>query len=662
LRTLASPPDILLVALTTVLIFGIWTGSDGGYAEVLWYPPAILLVVLAVVLAWAAPGRALGNGSTVALASFAAFTGWSFLSIVWAEDRGLALTGANRTLAYLVVFAVVLCRRWNWPQASVYAGIWAATCVVIGAVTFVTTAYGADPQASFTDGRFILPVDYANANAALFSLAAWPLVALAQSRAVPGLVRALSLGTAGVSVELALLAQSKGGALATAATVLLLLVVTRRRLRLLVPLALLAATVALFQGPLFGLFDRLSTRNEAAAATRSALWAMALSFVLLTLVGGACAVVDRRLSRLSEPHARWLNRVAGGAAVAVGVGAVMIAIARFGNPVDVVSHGWHAFRYPARTSAATSHFLTSAGNHRYDFWRVAAHQFESSPLLGSGADNFAIDYLRRRASLEEPLYPHSLEARLLGGTGATGFLLFGIFVVSAGAVCIRAARSRLPGRSVLGVVAVAVLGYWLAHASVDWLWEFPALTAPMFAVVASAIAVDEQSRTRERSHRWRRLRVAAVAVAAAAGAVALVPAWVAARDISLGTHVWRDDTPLAYARLDNAADLNRLSDEPYVIAGTIAERRRDWARARDYFARALDRNGRNWYSHLEAGLADAMSGRTAAALVELRAARRLDPREPIIRAVLNDVRARRPIPVPSLDAAMVERTVVPRGH
>jgi Flp pilus assembly protein TadD len=140
--------------------------------------------------------------------------------------------------------------------------------------------------------------------------------------------------------------------------------------------------------------------------------------------------------------------------------------------------------------------------------------------------------------------------------------------------------------------------------------------------------------------------------------VALVPAWLAARDVSLAIANWRTNTPLTYARLSNAARMNPLSDEPYVVAGTIAERHRDWTAARRYFVRAVGRDATNWYSQLELGIAQARLGDRRAALLSARKASTLDPREPLVSDVVAALRAGRPISVSGLDRLMVDRTTV----
>ena len=643
--------------LTTLGAFALLSATDGGYAEVVWYPVGVLLLILGVVLAWAAPPRRPGKRTGLAASLFAAYTAWAYLSITWAGDRGLALTGANRTLVYLIVFLVVLSRRWGGREALWYAAAWAFSTVAIGLVSLGWDAYSAHPEDGFADGRLVLPIDYANANAALFVLAALALLVAAQARTLSTLVRSAALGAAGVSVELALLAQSKGGALALAATMVVFLAVIPQRARFAVPVVLVAAMVAVVHRPLLVVYERVGAQDHAASAVQAALSVIGVSFAILVVAGLVSVLVDRRLA--SPRLSRVLAGVFAASVCALIVVGASITIERYGDPVSIVSRSWHAFKHPAAPSAASSHFVTSAGNHRYDFWRVAAEQVKSSPVLGAGVDNFAVDYLRDRRSSEEPLYPHSLEARLLGGTGVVGFLLFGGWAAISAWLALAAARSRTSFAGV-GAAALTMLVYWIAHGSVDWLWEFPALTCPVVAVVACATVAEESLRPIASSSLRHRLSVAALALASVASLVALVPAWLAARDAALAVRVWRADPVTAYARLADAARLNRLSDQPYVIAGTVAERRRDWPKVERLFSRALRRNRFNWYSLLERGLARSMTGRADDATRDLEAARALDPREPIIRRVLGDVRAHRRVETRSVDAALLDRAQLGR--
>ena len=100
-----------------VVLFAWWATADGGYAPGAWYPGALL--VLAALAGCVRPGsyRQLSPPSRWALAAFAGFTVWSFCSIVWADARGEAWDGANRTLLYLTVFALFASVAWTADEA-----------------------------------------------------------------------------------------------------------------------------------------------------------------------------------------------------------------------------------------------------------------------------------------------------------------------------------------------------------------------------------------------------------------------------------------------------------------------------------------------------------------------------------------------------------------
>jgi tetratricopeptide (TPR) repeat protein len=152
------------------------------------------------------------------------------------------------------------------------------------------------------------------------------------------------------------------------------------------------------------------------------------------------------------------------------------------------------------------------------------------------------------------------------------------------------------------------------------------------------------------------------AVWAAAGAAGVVSAavlgsgWLAARDVAVALSGWRTDLPAAYANLRQAASLNRLTDEPYVVAGTLAERHGDWPLAERQFRLALRRDDRNWYSHLELAVALSNQRRFPEAERELLRAHELDPLESLITDAIAEVRAGRHIDARSLDREIIART------
>src|SRR4029079_18949170 len=131
-----------------------------------------------------------------------------------------------------------------------------------------------------------------------------------------------------------------------------------------------------------------------------------------------------------------------------------------------VDHAWRTFKHPVEKPANDkSYFSAGVGGNRYDFWRGAWSEFADHPLAGVGVDNFQLDYLLHRRSYEEPLYPHSVELRLLSATGVVGaglFLAFVAFVYSA----MRRFRRWPDDRLALAGAAVTVVVYWAIHASI----------------------------------------------------------------------------------------------------------------------------------------------------------------------------------------------------
>ena len=128
-------------------------------------------------------------------------------------------------------------------------------------------------------------------------------------------------------------------------------------------------------------------------------------------------------------------------------------------------------------------------------------------------------------------------------------------------------------------------------------------------------------------------------MAALVAVVSFTASWLSSLEVESAGRVWVRSPGQAYARLDHAARLNPLSDEPYVVAGSIALRRGELARANHEFALALERTPGEAYATLERGAIASTRGRRREALALLERAVRLAPRDPLTRAALAVVRA-----------------------
>jgi tetratricopeptide (TPR) repeat protein len=267
---------------------------------------------------------------------------------------------------------------------------------------------------------------------------------------------------------------------------------------------------------------------------------------------------------------------------------------------------------------------------RYDMWRVAAGEFAERPLLGVGADNFAVDFVRERRTGEEPLYPHSLLLRTFSQTGLVGALLFLGFVMAALAAAVPRRRRADPLAGAVAAASVTAGVYWLVHGSIDWLWEIPVLGASALALLGLAAGlVRSTARATVRSGaRFAAVLAAACALFLAAGASYAFPG-LAAIELERAVRAWPDSTERALSYLEHARLLNPLSERADVVAGTLAARGGQADPARQAFERALERNPDDWYAHLQLALLARADGMLVEAQAHLDRARSLNPREPL---------------------------------
>src|ERR1700693_1659411 len=231
-------------AAAAVVLFVVWATDQAGYPVTHWAPGGLIVLALLGLTLAIVPLRRSQVPTTVkiALGSLAAYTAFSYLSILWAGVPGDAWEGANRTLLYLLVFTLFAC----WPQrgrsAALLLGGW--TLAMIGLGTFVLlhldAASSAALQAMVSGGRLLYPSGYANANAAQWLMAFWPALLLARSRRLPWGGRGVLGGAAVLLAEVALLSQSRGSLYATPVMLVLVFALLPERTRtfaLLVPVA-----------------------------------------------------------------------------------------------------------------------------------------------------------------------------------------------------------------------------------------------------------------------------------------------------------------------------------------------------------------------------------------------------------------------------------------
>jgi hypothetical protein len=647
----------ILPALAAVAVLVAWARDDGGFAAVSWYPGAVLILALlavAVVGLDLRPG-ALPRPALVACVALGAFTAWSYLSISWADAKGTAWDGANRTLLYLLLFTLFAATGVRGRRGAIVVGTWT---LAIGALAVWVLLDLPDPSGgrrAVMGPGLVYPTGYSNSNAALWLMAAWPALVLASRRQIHPTLRAAFAFAVVVLAETALLSESRGSLVAAAVTGVVLLAAVPERVRTLVTLAPIAAGIAAVTPRVLDVADALQGHPEAVPRLGTIARPVLGAALLVGVVVGSGALAETLL----RPSARLVRngrRVIGSVAIALAVaGAVGGAIA-IGDPGHRARTAWHDFKQ-ASAPPGERHLTAGFGGARYDYYRVMLDVFAEHPLAGIGVDNFAQDYLARGRAIEAPTYPHSVELRALVQTGVVGAVLL---VIALGAALVGAWRSMTGRRGVeAAAAAAAVLAFvhWFVQGSADWFWEFPALGGAAFAMLGLACASARPAGAARRgSPATARIVVATLAGAGlGVAAVSLVFPWLAAIEVHRAQSSWAVSPPAAYRQLELAEDLNPLSPQAAVTSGTIALRVGDTNRAVRAFRRALDREPRNAYAVLELGAIASARGERPQALSLLRRAAALNPQDFITQGALDAVRAGKRVDVGAMNQQMVDQ-------
>ncbi|HEY2182155.1 MAG TPA: O-antigen ligase family protein [Solirubrobacteraceae bacterium] len=666
-------------AMGAIVLLVVGAASQAGYPLTRWAPGGLVLIgLLGVSLAAVgARRREIPVAVKIAVACLACYTALSFLSITWAAVPGDAWEGANRTLLYLLVFVLFACFGQRGASAALLLITWVLAIAALAAfvAVHIDVASDASLQTLAPFGRLIYPSGYVNANAALWLMAAWPALLLARSPRLPWPLRGALAGAAVLLGEVALLSQSRGSVYATAVMLVLAFALVPGRVRTFALLVPVAAGIAAAAPAILHVGNHVHDGRVDPGAVHEAVLAMFASAVVVALVACVgCAIEAHR--RFSPIFARRLHRSLGALAVTVLIALLAAGWAAAGDPVTRVRHAWDTFTsvrgYGANTSG--SRLVSGLGSNRYDFYRVALNEFVAHPLVGIGADNFQQQYLVHGRSSETPRYPHSVELRTLTDTGTLGALIALGGLAAALFAGARASRRRSRGEldplaAPVAVAALAGFAYWLVHGSFDWFWEFAGLGGAAFALLglacslsprpvapvastattASPVQPGKAGRSGSRAPTARRLQIAAAVIVALAACVSLGAPWLSQLELQRAARIWPHAPRKAYSTLEQAASLDPLGDEAYLVAGGIAVRFGDLSRADREFARALARTPGDAYATLERGAIASALGDRVRATALLEKAVRLNPRDALARRALSIARGGRRIDVQQLN-------------
>ncbi|HUQ23147.1 MAG TPA: O-antigen ligase family protein [Gaiellaceae bacterium] len=598
-------PGVAVSVATAFLLAALFAGDS------VWTSLAALLVAGgwgALALTGRVP---LPRGGAPLLGLLLLVAAWAGLSTAWSVAADRSWEELDRTLVFTAFLVVGLLLGAAAPRASrVALGVLVAS---LGAASVWALAGKAIP-ALFPDGgrtaRLRDPIGYWNA----LGLAADMLLVLALQLAAAGRSRAAVAGgallayAAGVAV---LLAASRAGVAAALLGVGLLIWLRRDR----VHVALLALAALLPAGALAAwAFSRPALVDDGyprADRVADGTW-----FGLLLVAGGclvALAALELRRRPLSPPVRRVVARTLGVLAVLAVLGAAGGAIANVGRIADEFRGG--------EVTNSPDRFRSLSSNNRLEWWSEAWDIFTADPLVGAGANTFEVARKRYREAASPVTEPHSVPLQFLAGLGLVGAALFAALVAAATMAAV-AARRRLQGEERDAAAALSVaLALWLAHALVDYDWDFVAVTGPaLFAAGALASAGRASSASR------RPLAALAVSAVAVAGIASVLTPWLAERSVrEVGDAIDRGQLDRAEDLARSAQSLDPLSLAPVLALARVEEARREPSAALAAYREAVrlqPENPEPWY---ELGLYEFDRGYRCSAYVDLNQAYTLDP-------------------------------------
>jgi hypothetical protein len=599
--------------------------SSGGYWSTSWGWVAIASVwVLAVSLV--ARSVSLGGLDLVALGALGAFACWVAVSGLWGTPARSVLE-AERMAMYVVAFAAALVVVRREALVPLIGGVWAAMSAACsyGLLTrLLPERLGVFN--SISGYRLSEPLGYWNGLGVFAAIGFVLALTLAARAAAPSIraTAAASLPILGLTIYFTF---SRGAWIALAVGLLVTIALDPRRLQLVTTLLALGPAVLVtlaFAYRSTGLNRVGSALAETSAAGHRVIGVVAAAMLANVLIADLLRRCERRITPTENTR-----RVYTAVLVVFPLTALVLVFMRFGSPPTLASRAYDAFAAPPPRvgTQLNDRLFNLSGSGRLPTWRVAWHEFEREPVLGSGAGTYEQSWNELRPYAAKVRDAHSLYLETLAELGVLGLALLLAALATPVVAALRARQLALvPG--VFGAYTV-----FLVHAGVDWDWELPAVTlVALLCAAALLVAVRGEHSAPVRP------RALGVALAAALGvAVFSAVGLLGNRALSDADASLRSgDVPRAAERARAAIRWAPWSAEAHLLLAEAQLAQGEEASARGELREAVAADPRDWT--LWFALAQTTSGSEQdRALAE---ARRLNPRSPDIRAYVRSAKGR----------------------
>lgn len=617
---------LALAALPGLLTLFVSFNAGGFYPGAQGVVVAVLAGSVALRMAFVRhPFAGFGWPLRIAVGALALYSLWSLASAHWSHSPGRALLDFNLVNVY--VFVLILFgsssrshRRVRWTVILTWLSM-LFVCIAALATRLRPDLFPI--PANMSPNRLAYPLTYWNA-LGLFGVIGLILgVYFASSTREPRSMRVLATATLPVFCVAILFTYSRAAIILGPAALVLFALLAR-------PRGLLGALIAGGPTSAFMIAQSYQAKLISNAVVSPAAVAQGRHLTTSLLLACAAAALarvpllefDTRLAKISmSSRTRHNARIL--LALGCGVAAIALGVAFSGQ---IATQWKHFTRQDSPLGADVRQRINDISiSSRLPGWKIALKSFDSSPIHGLGAGTYSIDYYRLRNTGGVALQAHSLYFEAMGELGVVGLVAIVTVVVLLTGACFM--RSRRTSRSLwiaLGTVALV----WAVHAGVDWDWEMPAVTLPVFALAAAGLA-------RRGGHARVRPRYE-IALRVLIGLAAVAVVFVAVRTTLSDEHLDRavaefngGNCPAAVA--DARATISAVSSrpQPYQIIGLCDVVTGNGNQAVGLLDQAVARDPQSWLYQYSLAIALAAAGKNPRPA--LQRAELLDPLEQMTR-------------------------------
>lgn len=642
--TRAAALSVLPAALILYLAF-----SNGGYfpAATAWVAAALAALLAVRLLTVPDALTSFGWAFRVVAGSLALLALWTVASAAWSGAPARAVTEFDRTILYLLAFVLFASvgnspGRLVWLVRGLACGILAVALSALAARLLPELwPFGVD----LAPYGLEYPVGYPNALGLLVGVGLLLCVYLASSPAEPRFTRLMAVASVPPLATVLLLTRSLGAAVVTI-TALALFAYFARRSPLgrtavaLVPTTAIALSAA-FDASVLATADASSP--HALAQGRMVAVVVALCSANAALLHWVLWRGGHRLTGATLRRSRAAAVAAGvGVLAVVGLGGVMLSDQSSEHADPRVREGAEAESPRTQRDRRAKTARPTALEARALYWGVAGQAFAEAPVRGRGAGTYEFLWERLRPRDLPVTDAHSLPLETIAELGVVGLALL---LTALSTLLVATGRAARETDNLLYVLVLCIGSAWVAHALVDWDWEMPVVTLPLFALGGAALACRRAEagslglgRSSAHGESHKSLRHAATACLITASlALAGASGWLARlqEQLDRAAESYRQgDCPAATRHARCALSLSEFRPEPHEVLGLCALRNGRGRAAEREMEEAAEREPANWEHEYGRALAQDASRRNP--LGAVAAARRRNPRERLLRSATRE--------------------------